>query len=79
MLWEVNEHELSDLGMQKKTLEVSPECSEVEFYAQCIDYERELAESCQYSKNLGVPEDQNRKIGGEKHEEKAHYRHFSSR
>lgn len=48
MLWEVNEHELSDFGMQKKTLEVSPECSEVEFYAQCIDYERELAESCQY-------------------------------
>ena len=48
MLWEVNEHELSDFGMQKKTLEVSPEDSEADFYAQCIDYERELAESCQY-------------------------------
>ena len=48
MLWEVNEHELSNLGMQKKTLEVSPEDSEAEFYTQCIDYERDLSESCQY-------------------------------
>jgi len=48
MLWEVNEHELSNLWMQKKTLEVSPEDSEAEFYTQCIDYERDLSESCQY-------------------------------
>ena len=48
MLWEVNEHELSDWGLQKAHLELSPECTEAEFYAQCIDYEKQIAESCQY-------------------------------
>lgn len=48
MLWEVNEHELSDFGLQKESLEISPECSEAEFYAQCSDYEKQVAECCQY-------------------------------
>lgn len=58
MIWEVNEHELSDFGMQKEPLEISPGCSEAEFYAQCIDYERELAESCQYDPEFIVRVDE---------------------
>lgn len=48
MLWEINEHELNDLGLQKARFDISSECTEAEFYAQCIDYEKQIAESCQY-------------------------------
>ena len=48
MIWEANEHELSSWGMQKNHLEISPDCSEAEFYSECIDYEKTIEECCQY-------------------------------
>ena len=58
MLWEVNEHELSDFGLQNEHLEIIPDCSEAEFYTQCINYEKQIAESCQYDPEFIVKIDE---------------------
>lgn len=58
MLWEVNEHELSDFGLQNEHLEIIPDCSEAEFYTQCINYEKQIAENCQYDPEFIVKIDE---------------------